>query len=139
MIFVIIQFSLLFYMALITSWTEYPGISIVLFVLSVFLGIWAILSMGINNLSILPNPKVNSKIKISGPYKIVRHPMYSSVILFSFGMLIMNPVWQMYSALFLLVVDLVMKLRFEEKKLEQKFEEYREYKKRTYYLIPYIY
>jgi len=126
-------------MGLNTYRAGYSGISISLFVISLFLGIWAVLSMGLANLSIFPIPKVNSKIKKTGPYKIIRHPMYTAVLVFSFGMLLMNPIWQMYLALFLLIIDLVLKLRFEEKKLQEKFEGYGEYKKTTYYLIPFIY
>ena len=139
MIYVIIQFFLLFYMGHKTPWENYTYHSIVLFSGSIILGIWAIHSMGLSNLSIFSNPKVNSKIKTTGPYKIIRHPMYTAVLIFSFGMLLMNPILQMYLALFLLIIDLVLKLRFEEKKLQEKFEEYTQYKKTTYYLIPFIY
>ena len=139
MIYVLIQFSVLLYMGINVNWINFTFPSIFLFGISIFLGIWALLSMGLNNLSVFPKPKDNIKIRINGPYKIIRHPMYTAVILFSLGMLFMNPVWSMYVAVFLLIADLVSKLRYEEKKLQKRFEEYNEYKTTTYCIIPFIY
>jgi protein-S-isoprenylcysteine O-methyltransferase Ste14 len=65
--------------------------------------------------------------------------MYTSVIIFSAGMVLLNPAWYMYLAFILLVADLILKLKYEEIKLLQIFEKYDEYKKNSYCLIPFIY
>lgn len=139
MIYVIIQFSLLAFMGYNTPWSDYSAVSVVLFSFSILLGSWSILSMGLKNLSIFPRPKQDIKIRTNGPYKWIRHPMYTSVIIFSIGLLLLNPVWYMYLAFIVLVADLIMKLEYEEKKLLQIFENYSDYKKNSYCLIPFIY
>ena len=138
-IFVLIQFTLLFYMAFITSWKNFSMAALIIITSALVIGVWAILAMGITNLTIFPAPKKNIKFTTTGPYKWVRHPMYSSVLLFSLGMLVMNPVWVMILAYFLLLLDLVLKLRYEENKLLHKLEEYKEYQSKTYRIIPFIY
>ena len=139
MIYVLIQFSLLIFLGYNTPWNEYSIASIILFSFSILFGVWAILSMGIKNLSIFPNPRAGIKIITKGPYKWTRHPMYTSVIIFSAGMLLLNPVWYMYLAFVLLIADLILKLKYEEKKLLQNFEKYKDYKNNSYCLIPFIY
>jgi len=139
MLYVLIQFSLLGYMIYNTPWMDSGRISFVFFFLSIILGLWAFKSMGLSSFSVFPDPKTTGKISLSGPYKHVRHPMYTSVILFSIGMIIANPVWQMYLAVIVLIIDLLFKLSYEEKKLLEKFETYREYKKNSWSLLPFIY
>lgn len=139
MIFVLVQFTLLFYMALITHWKNFSAAALILITSALVIGVWAILAIGITNLTIFPTPKKNIKFKTSGPYKWIRHPMYTAVIIFSLGLLAMNPVWVMILAFILLVLDLLLKLRYEENKLLLKFEEYKEYKSKTYRIIPFIY
>ena len=139
MLYVIIQFSLLFYMGYNTDWTKSNYISLILFCLSISLGLWALFSMGLKNLSVFPNPKKNAEMQIRGPYRLIRHPMYTAVLLFSIAMYFMKPSWYMFVALMFLLVDLIFKLRFEERLLMQKFQDYNTYKKTTYCLIPFIY
>jgi protein-S-isoprenylcysteine O-methyltransferase Ste14 len=137
--FVVIQFSILFYMGFNIYGIKFNYASLILFCISFALGLWAIFSMGIKNLSVFPDPKSNGIMKTSGPYRWIRHPMYTAVLVFSTAMFLMNPVWNMFYALLILVIDLILKLRHEEKLLMHKFENYNAYKKSTYYLIPYIY
>lgn len=139
MIYVIIQFSVLFYMAFNVNWMHLQVVAIIIFGCSIFLGIWSILSMGIRNISILPDPKENITMRTIGPYKIIRHPMYSAVLIFSIGMLISNPEKQMYIAILVLIIDLFFKLKYEEKILQLKFKDYKDYKKKTFRMIPFIY
>lgn len=126
-------------MVFITHWNNFSVPAFILITSALFLGIWAILAMGISNLTIFPTPKKNIEFKTSGPYEWIRHPMYTSVLLFSLGMLVMNPGLVMSVAFTLLVFDLILKLRYEEKILLLKFEEYKNYKSKTYKIVPFIY
>jgi protein-S-isoprenylcysteine O-methyltransferase Ste14 len=75
----------------------------------------------------------------SGPYQIVRHPLYLAEAVATLGALIafLSP-W----ALLLVAVQITLQLvriHYEEKTLSETFPEYKDYAKRTWRLIPGIY
>lgn len=74
-----------------------------------------------------------------GPYEIIRHPVYAGLILIMFSLLEYNFEPLRVLAFGLLVAGLFMKMLREEYALEQKIEEYKEYKAKTRYLIPYLF
>lgn len=76
----------------------------------------------------------------TGPYEIVRHPIYAGLLLF---VLSYSPgyysVFQ-FLAFLLLLVLILLSIQADEKRTEAHFKDkYREYKKKTKRLIPYIY
>jgi protein-S-isoprenylcysteine O-methyltransferase Ste14 len=105
----------------------------------VILMVWAIWTMKLNNLNISPDLKNNSILVLSGPYKLIRHPMYTSVLLVTL-MLVINHVtlWRVGFWL-VLIVDLNCKFRYEERLLLAKYPEYSDYMIKTKRLIPFIY
>ena len=105
----------------------------------VMLMIWAIWTMKLNNLNISPDLKNNSILVLSGPYKLIRHPMYASVLLVTL-MLVINhlTLWRVGFWL-VLFIDLHFKFSYEEKLLLTKYSEYLDYKSNTKRLIPFIY
>ena len=76
----------------------------------------------------------------SGPFAFVRHPMYFGWWAAMFGLLLLYPTWVV---LLLLVSSLMAfsgRARREEAALAERFgEAWMEYKKRTRFLIPFIY
>ena len=74
-----------------------------------------------------------------GPYRICRNPMLLGVFIYYAGILICLRSWQatvIFAAFFAIMMLQVSK---EEKRLEQDFgDDYREYKKKTKKLIPFI-
>jgi len=102
------------------------------------LGIWAVYTMNFR-FNIAPDISSNSKLIVKGPYKFIRHPMYTSVLGISFY-LIMNDINYFRIIIFtILLVNFLFKLDYEEKILISKFPEYSEYKKTTKKLIPFLY
>ena len=77
------------------------------------------------------------KVITTGPYAVVRHPMYSGVLLmYGFSPLALGSYWGMISNA-LLVLLIIARIRNEEKVLKQKLEGYREYTQKVKYrLIP---
>ena len=73
----------------------------------------------------------------SGPYGIVRHPMYAGVaLMYLFSPLALGSYWAMLPAL-LIIPILVARIRHEEGLLERELPGYREYAERTKYrLVP---
>ena len=79
------------------------------------------------------------KVISSGPYAIVRHPMYSSVLLiYIFSPLALGSYWAMLPTLLIIPV-LIARIFNEEKILTNNLPGYAEYQQKVKYrLIPYI-
>ncbi len=103
--------------------------------LLVFLGIW---TLG-HNIAAVPFPKDSAVLIEDGPYRIVRHPMYSGAILAAFGwaFLIQSGSTVIYAGILFVFFDL--KARREELRLRDKFPGYMDYQKRVNRLIPFLY
>jgi len=79
------------------------------------------------------------KVITTGPYSIVRHPMYTSVfIMFGIMPLALGSYWGMV-ILPILILMMIFRVRDEEKMLSEELEGYNEYKQKTKYrIIPFI-
>jgi len=108
-------------------------------IMGVALEIWAVITMGRHNLNITPLVKQEAQLVTWGPYRFIRHPMYSALLLIVWPLIIDR------FSLFLLITGLVLtivfivKLFFEESALKKYFVEYEDYMKTTNRLIPYIF
>lgn len=91
------------------------------------------------NLTALPHPKEDAELVETGAYALVRHPIYSGLILASIGWALWRNGWLtlIYAALLFLFFDI--KSRREEKWLAHKFPSYADYQRRVPKLIPFIY
>lgn len=111
----------------------------VVLIISIFLGVWSIFVFRHTRINIFPYLRDGATLVHRGPYKYVRHPMYSSVLLFGLSYFIDNPYW-LYAAYFLgLTVVIFFKIKFEEKQLASRFENYETDFFSTYRIIPCIY
>lgn len=101
-------------------------------------GVWAIIAIGIRRVSVLPELKPNAELVVSGPYRLVRHPMYTALLVFTAG-LAFSPfaVWKGL-AWFVLLRVLIRKSIIEERYLNQRFPDYEEYSRRTKRIIPFL-
>ena len=131
-----------FFAIAVIVWLSHTPTSVVpgtVLLLSITLGLWAIVSMKIRNLKIFPEPKLDAQFTGSGPYKFIRHPMYTSVLLCTLSFVLEQPGFTIATVWAILAVSLLLKLHFEEGLLIQKFQNYTEYQSTTKKLIPYIY
>jgi len=109
-----------------------------LLILSAAFAISGFLALG-KNLSPFPQPSPGATLVRHGVYRLVRHPLYSSLILGSLGWSLMwRSVPGLASALVLAVL-LDAKSRVEERWLRQRFTEYADYERRVRRFIPWIY
>jgi protein-S-isoprenylcysteine O-methyltransferase Ste14 len=70
----------------------------------------------------------------------VRNPMYFGWWVAMFGLVLLYPVWMVFLMFLFSVVSFAGRARREDKALAERFgEAWMEYKKRTKFLIPYIY
>lgn len=88
------------------------------------------------NFSIIPEAR---NLVRSGPYRFVRHPMYSSEILWIFGFIL--PIFSipLFVLYLVMVWFLVLRMGYEERLLERHRPEYAGYRKMTWRVIPYVY
>lgn len=110
-----------------------------LFIGGVFLGLWALWSMGSTTFSVLPSPVPDGSLCERGPYQWVCHPMYTAVLLVCLAAWVLNPTWLRSFAWVLLLLVLIGKLRFEETLLAQRFSGYRHYQKNRHRLLPFLF
>ena len=95
----------------------------------------SVLALG-SNLTPLPKPKDAAVLVVRGPYRVLRHPIYTALVLLFLG-------WALFwKSPLLLALDLalfvlfVLKSRLEEKWLVQRYPEYVDYRKTTGGLVP---
>lgn len=109
-----------------------------LLTLSILLAAWALTANRVGNFKIVPEPKQGGKLITHGPYHFIRHPMYSSLLLFAAACaFIIDGWWAWFNWLALLLV-LVFKAAIEEHYLLKHFSQYDEYCKRSKRFIPWL-
>jgi protein-S-isoprenylcysteine O-methyltransferase Ste14 len=91
------------------------------------------------NLTPVPYPKDEGTLIETGPYQLVRHPMYCGGIFMSLGWALLVHGWLTLGFAFIMLVFFDIKSRREEQWLKAKFSGYGEYQKRVRKLIPFIY
>jgi protein-S-isoprenylcysteine O-methyltransferase Ste14 len=75
----------------------------------------------------------------SGPYALVRHPIYSGMLLALIGSALMVGKWRALIGLALIVVSFVHKLKIEERFMAQEFgEDYARYREEVAMLVPFL-
>ena len=107
--------------------------------LGVALGLWALRTMTFRNFQILPEVRPGSRLVTQGPYQYIRHPMYSALLLVSFALMVDTYSPARLILWIILVIDLWVKLTYEERLLARQFGEYRDYQQRTKRIIPFLY
>ncbi len=98
-------------------------------------GVWSAIYLG-KGLTPSPLPNGLTDLVSAGPYRWVRHPMYSAVILFMAGVAARSGSWIVVAELIGLVVLFSVKSRWEEAQLAEAFDGYREYAVTTPRFIP---
>lgn len=111
-------------------------LSALLFHLALILLLWITMHNRIGNYNIIPEIKEGASLIKTGPYRFVRHPMYSAVILIAVAVFIYW--YHPYKIVLLLglVLTLFTKATKEEKLWSEKMIGYRKYKKTTGMFFP---
>ena len=114
------------------------GLGIVLGLVGGLVAMAGVLSLG-RNLTAVPYPKEDAILVESGAFRIVRHPIYSGIILSSLGWgLLTNSLLALLLTL-VLFIFFDVKSRREEQWLCNKYSGYKAYQTRVRKLVPLIY
>ena len=106
--------------------------------LAVLLFIWVVFHNKLGNFNIVPEIKEGCKLVTSGPYKYIRHPMYTGVMLIALAEIVGAFAFWKLLVLFVLVVVLYLKASREENFWCAKTQEYENLKKHTKMFIPFV-
>lgn len=100
------------------------------------LAIGGLIALGSRNLTALPYPRADASLVETGPYAVVRNPIYSGLIFgaFGWGLWLNAPLTLVFAAGLSVLFDL--KTRKEEAWLIERFPEYLEYCARVKKLVP---
>lgn len=114
-------------------------VSVALWLASVLLGLWTLTANRPGNFNIRPEPRPEGHLVMNGPYRWIRHPMYTSVLLLAAG----ASAWLAdLTGLILwlaLLAVLIAKAHLEERWLVVRYPGYPAYRKGTWRLVPGVY
>ena len=113
------------------------GVGLVLFALGLAFAIWARVSLG-RNWGTPMTQKDEPELVSSGAYRLVRHPIYSGILVAGLGTALALS-WLWLTAVGLAAVYFLYSATVEERYLTERFpEDYPVYKRSTKMLVPYI-
>jgi protein-S-isoprenylcysteine O-methyltransferase Ste14 len=92
-----------------------------------------------SGLTPLPYPKDGAELVQTGPFALVRHPMYSGGLVLGLGWVLYVQGWLTLGYVVALFVFLDVKSRREEKWLAERFPAYMAYQQRVRKLVPFVY
>ena len=77
---------------------------------------------------------------VSGPYRVVRHPIYTSMLCLLFGTgFMVTPLWLLLPAVIVFVVGTEIRIRIEDQLLSSRFaERFRQYERSVPAYIPFL-
>jgi len=138
MIYVVIQFGCIIYLIINARFDHLNTLSITLIALSIVIGLMAVMNMKLNNLNIVPTLKDKHQLVTHGIYRLIRHPMYTSVLLFCLAFTLSIADNQAVVVMFILFIDLILKSNVEEKLLSERFNDYKTYKNKSGKFLPFL-
>ncbi len=140
---VVLQFGLLTGLCILASGPllrgDLPGICVLLAAASVGLGGWTLLHNRLGNFNIHPAPRLNGVLVMHGPYRWIRHPMYSAVMLAAAALAAVPAAWISGGLWLALALVLMLKASVEESWLRVHYPPYAAYCQRSKRFVPWLY
>lgn len=120
------------------AFSSLQPVAIMLEISAVALLLWARLTFGKRSFHAAANPTAGGLVT-TGPYRFIRHPIYSAVCLFGWTGILMH--WSLINVLLgvLLLAGAVGRMLCEERLLIEAYPEYREYALATKRMVPFIF
>ena len=123
MLLVIAQFACIGILALGGGW-GLPWWAWGIFCTGMLILLWAALSLGVDNLTVMPDPRAGSTLRVRGIYRFVRHPMYTAVLLCGAALAFGAPSASRATAFVACIIVLLLKIRHEEALLTLRHPDY---------------
>jgi protein-S-isoprenylcysteine O-methyltransferase Ste14 len=107
--------------------------------LGVGFAIWARATLG-RNWSVAVTLKVTHELIRSGPYRLVRHPIYTGILIAAVGTAVLSNEVRGVVGVLLIFGAYLTKISKEEELMSANFPQaYSEYKASTWKLVPYVF
>ncbi len=113
-----------------------PGLAWGAAVAGLLLGGWALTANRPGNFNIRPAPRPGATLVRSGPYRFIRHPMYSAVLLCGLAAALMIGNWPGWLLAAALAAVLDLKARLEERWLALAHPDYAAYRAHGKRFVP---
>jgi len=138
-----LQFALLAWLAVKVATGFDPGRvpidAAVAAVAAVALGLWALSANRPGNFNIRPSPREGGHLVQHGPYRWIRHPMYSALLLGGVAAARLSGDGSTWLVLAALAVVLRIKSAVEERGMIARYPAYQDYQRRTRRFVPGLY
>jgi protein-S-isoprenylcysteine O-methyltransferase Ste14 len=126
-------------------WTRSPGpwriaVSLLLFVVASVLSWTSTRALG-RHWRFDAGLNADHELVQSGPYRVVRHPIYTSMfcMLLGTGLLLATPLPLLLPSILLLAIGTEIRVRIEDRLLASRFgDQFRDYQRRVSAYIPYL-
>ena len=141
-LFVTVQFVLLIVSVGLppgSAWSVYGWLDTVAYGLEVIgaaVLLVAIVNLG-RSLTPLPTPVPHGELKVRGLYRFVRHPIYAGMIALTVGIAVRSASVSVLGATVALIVWFMLKARWEEQHLRQRYPGYAAYAAHTPRFVPF--
>lgn len=112
-------------------------ITIAIQVIALGLMLWARFTFGMRSFHAAANT-TTGRLVTTGPYRLLRHPIYAAIIYFFIGSFIAYPFLETFITVILIAIALFVRMLMEEKSLLVTYPEYAAYMKRTKRIIPFV-
>jgi protein-S-isoprenylcysteine O-methyltransferase Ste14 len=110
------------------------------FAIGYFLMAGALVTLGRNYQLGGSAPRSEDKMVVDGPYRLVRHPMYTAALGISFGLVCLIQSWALFCVFCVYLVLIFLLIPLEEDELRKAYgEQYVSYQRKTRKLIPLVY
>jgi protein-S-isoprenylcysteine O-methyltransferase Ste14 len=107
-------------------------------IVGVLFAIWARITLGNNWSGSIATVKENHQLMQSGPYAIVRHPIYTGFFFAMLGTALTMGITASYFGVVSGLVAFLIRIKIEERAMTQEFpDKYPDYKKKVRALIPF--
>ncbi|QDT02093.1 Isoprenylcysteine carboxyl methyltransferase (ICMT) family protein [Rubripirellula lacrimiformis] len=118
------------------TWSPFPFHALLIASPGIVLAVWAWFTMGLLRLRVGPGTTQQTRLVRSGPYAVVRHPMYVGLLWFTAAWLPFPLAWWRSATWLMLLIILIAKTREEEKAMCDRFDQYPSYRDQVGGLFP---
>jgi protein-S-isoprenylcysteine O-methyltransferase Ste14 len=115
-------------------------VGLILYVIGYLLMALALIRLGHNYQLGGSAPRSEDRFIADGPYRLVRHPMYTAALSISLGLAFLIQSWAFFSVFCIYVVLILLLIPVEEQELRKAYgTQYDDYQHKTGKLIPFVY
>ena len=115
-------------------------VGLTFYVIGFLLMVWALITLGRNYQLGGSSPRSEDKMVMDGPYRMIRHPMYTAALSISLGLACLIQSWAFLCVFCIYLVLIFPLIQMEEGGLRKAYgEPYGSYQQKTRKIIPFIY